>query len=385
MTIIWVENGLVVTPAGMVPGPLLLTLEAGRIAAMGRPPQRGDADDGVRIDLNGGWLVPGFIDTQVNGGGGVLFNDDITVDAIRRIGAAHARYGTTAFLPTLITDTREAIERALAAVEAAMAECVPGVAGLHLEGPFINPARKGIHAEAHIRKLEPELVDLLCRPRDFPILLTLAPELADRDDLVRLAEAGILLSIGHSDASYEQAMESFRLGVRGVTHLFNAMSPLHHRAPGVVGAAFDAPDIRCGLIADGIHAAPAVIRIALRVLGTDRIMLVTDAMPGVGTDGKSFMLDGREIRINGVSCTDEDGTIAGSNLDMASALRNLIAFTGTDMSAASRMASAVPAAFLGLGTDRGAIDVGQRADFVVLDAGMDVMETWIGGVRAWAR
>lgn len=380
MTRLLVENGSILTGDGLL-ARALITFDGQKIVALEDFAGGGAADH--RLDLAGGWLVPGFIDIQMNGGGGALFNDAPDVATIARIGAAHARFGTTGFLPTLITDTPEAIARALDAVDEAITEGVPGVIGIHIEGPFINPARKGIHARDKIRRLDSATIDLLCRPRRGVTVLTLAPELAEAADIARLAAAGVLLCAGHTNASYEEANAAFAAGVRGVTHLFNAMSPFTHRAPGVVGAVLLDDGVWCGLIADGFHVTPAALRLALKVKGPERVLLVSDAMPGVGLDSESFQLDGRTITIENGLCTDAAGTLAGSNLDMASALRNMVTMAGADVFAASRMASANPAAFLGLASERGQLAPGQRADFVVLDGDLQVRQTWIGGDIAW--
>ena len=331
------------------------------------------------IDLKGGWLLPGFVDTQVNGGGGVLLNDQPSAAGVAAIAAAHAQFGTTALMPTLISDSVEAVAAALDAVDEAIGQGVAGVVGVHIEGPFINPARKGIHSEERLRLLDDATIALLTAKRRGVVMLTLAPELASAEQIAALAAAGVVLSAGHTNASYEQALAGFDHGITGVTHLFNAMTPLQHRAPGVVGAALDRDDVFCGLIVDGVHVAPAAVRLACRVKGADRLMLVTDAMPGVGNGGQPFMLDGRPIYVRDGKCTDAAGTLAGSGLDMASALRNTLAMTGLPIGDISTMASATPAAFLGLAERMGRLALGQAADFVVLDAGLAVQQTWIGG------
>lgn len=351
-----------------------LTLDGGRIVSVG---DAGHADQ--VIDLQGGYLLPGFVDTQVNGGGGVLFNDCPTADGVAAIAAAHARFGTTALLPTLISDSVEAVAAALDAVDDAIAQGVPGIVGVHIEGPFINPARKGIHSEARLRRLDDAAMALLTRPRRGVVMLTIAPELAAPEQIVALARSGVIISAGHTDATYEEAIAGFDHGVRGVTHLYNAMTPLQHRAPGMVGAAFDRDDVYCGLIVDGVHVATPAVRLACRVKGPERLMLVTDAMPGVGNGGQPFMLDGRPIYVRDGMCIDAAGTLAGSGLDMATALRNTITMTGLPMEQVSQMASATPAAFLGLEGRIGRIAPGMAADFVVLGADLRVAQTWIGG------
>lgn len=346
----------------------------GRIAAIGT-----DASGSPDVDLDGGWIVPGFIDVQVNGGGGVLFNDDPTADAIAAIGAAHARFGTTAFLPTLISDSPEKMAAALDAAEAAIAAGVPGVVGVHIEGPFINPARRGIHQAERIRRLDPALLELLARPRAGRVMLTLAPERVDLDDIRTLAGRGVIVCAGHTDASYEQTCAAIAAGVTGFTHLFNAMSPFRHRAPGAVGAALEAADCWCGLIVDNAHLHPAAVRIAVRAKGPDRIVLVTDAMPAVGADSASFVLQGKRIEVRDGICTDADGTLAGSGLDMATAFRNTVAITGLSPAEVVRMSSESAAALLGIGATHGSLAVGKRADWVLLDRELRPRGTWIGG------
>lgn len=346
----------------------------GRIAALD-PGISGSPD----IDLGGGWLVPGFIDTQVNGGGGVLFNDDIGVDAIAAIGAAHAGFGTTAFLPTLISDSPDHIAAALDAADAAIAAGVPGVVGVHIEGPFINEAKRGIHEADRIRPIDASLVALLSKPRNGRVVLTVAPELVGPEYIRALAGCGVIVCAGHTNASYDEVRAAIDAGMTGFTHLFNAMSPLTHRAPGAVGAALDSPGTWCGLIVDNSHLHPATVRIAIKAKGLDRIMLVTDAMPSVGTDQTDFTLQGKHIQVHDGVCTYEDGTLAGSDLDMATAFRNAVAITGLAPAEVVRMSSESAAAFLGLSATHGTLTAGRRADWVVLDAELRARATWIGG------
>ncbi|MBB3954102.1 N-acetylglucosamine-6-phosphate deacetylase [Novosphingobium sediminicola] len=369
--------------AGQWRSSVRLTMDGGRIVSVDDAGDIGGGADAV-IDLRGGYLLPGFVDTQVNGGGGVLFNDCPTADGVAAIAAAHARFGTTALLPTLISDSVEAVAAALDAVDDAIAQGVPGIVGVHIEGPFINPARKGIHSEARLRRLDDAAMALLTRPRKGVVMLTIAPELAAPEQIVALARAGVIISAGHTDATYEEAIAGFDHGVRGVTHLYNAMTPLQHRAPGMVGAAFDRDDVYCGLIVDGVHVATPAVRLACRVKGPERLMLVTDAMPGVGNGGQPFMLDGRPIYVRDGMCTDEAGTLAGSGLDMATALRNTLTMTGLPMNDVSQMASATPAAFIGLEGRIGRIASGMAADFVALNADLGVAQTWIGGTCRFA-
>lgn len=369
-------NGAVHSRDGWLDG-AALDLAEGRIAAV----QAGDAAGDEIVDLAGGSLVPGFIDTQVNGGGGVLFNDAPTVAGIATIARAHAGFGSTAILPTLISALPEVIATGLDAVDEAIAAGVPGCIGIHVEGPVLNRVRKGIHSEDHLRPLDDTLIDLLTRPRAGRVLFTVAPEYLSADHARALLDAGVILSVGHSDADYDATRQAFAMGVTGVTHLFNAMSALHHRAPGMVGAALENTEVWCGLIADGFHFHPALLRIVLRSRPLDRFVLVTDAMSCVGSDITQFDLDGRTIYVGEGRCVDAQGTLAGASLDMAAAVRNTVAMGGISLAQAVDMASRSPAAFLGLGDQRGAIAPGLVADFVQLDAAQRPVATWIGGQR----
>lgn len=374
MSTLGFRNGRIVTP-GAVCDRLTMAVEDAQITVMDA-----DADDGAALDLEGGWLVPGFIDTQVNGGGDVLFNDSQDVATIARIGAAHARYGTTAFLPTLISGTFDAIERALDAVDAAIEQGVAGVVGIHIEGPFLSVERKGIHDAGNFRPLDDAALALLTRPRRGVVMVTLAPENCPPEAVRALVAAGVIVSIGHSNATYAQTQAAIAAGARGITHLYNAMSGLHHREPGVVGAAMDDASLYCGVIVDGVHVHPAALRIALAARPHDRFMLVTDAMPCVGGERGEFMLNGERIRVEDSVCLNDAGTLAGCNLDMASAVRNMHAL-GVSVEDAVAMASANPADFLGLSGKFGRLVPGHRADFVWLDRHLEVRGTWIGGGR----
>ncbi len=329
-----------------------------------------------------GLLAPGFIDVQVNGGGGVLFNAEPTVEAIRAIGAAHRRFGTTGFLPTLITDRREKMAAAIVAVSAARAAAMPGVLGIHLEGPFLNPERKGAHDAAFMREMDEGDIALMTSLGGGRTLVTLAPEMVPADAIARLAAAGVVVAAGHTAASYETIKAARRHGLSGFTHLFNAMPPLASRDPGPAGAALDDPDAWCGIIVDLHHVAPATLRIALAARGPDRMMLVTDAMPSVGSDLAHFDLLGQTVRRENGMLTTADGTLAGSDLDMAGAVRNTVAHVGVRLEDALRMASLAPAAFLRLDNERGRIKPGFRADLVLLDDRLEVTETWIDGVTS---
>jgi len=333
-------------------------------------------------DLGGKLLLPGFIDSQVNGGGGVLFNDAPGVEAIRAIGAAHRKFGTTGFLPTLISADLDVVAEAIEAVQAALAAKVPGVLGIHIEGPFLNVERKGIHDPDKFRELDPAAIELLTALRGGRTLVTLAPEMTTPAMIRKLADAGVVVSAGHTNATYQQIRGALQEGLSGFTHLFNAMSQLTGREPGVVGAALDDPDSWCGIIVDGEHTDPVVLRISMRCKRHDRFMLVTDAMPGVGTNNKSFVIGGRKITVSGNLCIDEDGRLAGSNIDMASCVRNAISMLGLPLAEAVRMASQYPAEFLGLAHEVGRIAPGYKANLVLADEQLQVLETWIDGQAA---
>jgi N-acetylglucosamine-6-phosphate deacetylase len=370
-------NARVLADEGFVDGRVVL-IEGDRIAALVSPddPRCGRA---TRRDLGGAYLVPGFVDCQVNGGGGVLFNDDPSVESIRRIGAAHRRYGTTGFLPTLISDDLSVIASAIGAVRQAIEGGVPGVIGVHIEGPFINALRKGAHDPAKFRDLDAQGVALLSSLGVGRTLVTLAPELTTPETIRTLVGAGVVISAGHTNGTFEEVREAFLHGVSGVTHLFNAMSPLTNREPGAVGAALHDPDCWCGLIVDGRHVHPAALQIALRCKRPDRFMLVTDAMPSVGSGQPSFMLQGRRIEVKDGVCVDENGTLSGSAIDMASAVRNCVELLALPLEQAARMASTYPAEFLGLGGELGRIAPGYRANLALLDDRINVVETWIDG------
>lgn len=352
-----------------------VTVDGDRIVRVG--PASG-APNGETVDLAGQTLVPGFIDTQVNGGGGVLFNDCPTVECIDAIGRAHRRFGTTGFLPTLISDDLSVIDTAIDAVEAAIAQGVPGVLGIHIEGPYLNESRKGVHDASKFRTLDAEAVARLTRLKGGKTLVTLAPEMTTPEMIRALVAEGAVVAAGHTDADYAQTRAGIGAGMTGFTHLFNAMSPLTSRAPGAVGAALEDINAWCGLIVDGVHVDPVVLKLALRCRPLNRFMLVTDAMPSVGSGDDHFFLQGRRIDVRDGVCRDENGVLAGSDLNMAAAVRNVCNLLDLDLEAAVAMASTWPAAFLGL-QDTGRIAVGCRANLVVIDEAREVTESWIDG------
>jgi len=371
-------NGRVLVAGGLKEG-LAVRLSGGRIAAVGRPEEI--AAGAIRRDLEGQLLLPGFIDLQVNGGGGVLFNDAPSPEAIAEIGRAHRRFGTTGFLPTLISDDLEVVGLAIDSVRAALRAGTPGLLGVHIEGPFLSVRRKGVHDPSKFRELEADLVPLLTSLEVGRTLVTLAPEKARPVLIEALVRAGVVVSAGHTNASFATMKTALDHGLSCFTHLFNAMSPLTSREPGVVGAALDDQRSWCGIIVDGRHVDPVVLKIALKCKPHDKFVLVTDAMPSVGSRD-AFTLQGRPITVKDGVCVDAYGTLAGSNLDMASAVRNAMNLLELDLETAVNMASRNPAELIGMGGELGRIAPGYRADLVLASDDLEVLETWIGGAES---
>lgn len=341
-----------------------------------------------RVELKGGKLVPGFIDVQVNGGGGVLLNDGPSIEAIRTICDAHFAFGTTALLPTLITDMPEITAAAIAAGKAAAQEKVAGFLGLHLEGPHLSLTHKGTHDPKLIRPMDDaDLLAIIEAVQELPVLLTtVAPETVSAEKIRAMVDGGVIVSLGHSGASYEVALAAKDAGATMVTHLFNAMSQLGHRSPGVVGAVLESGELSAGLIADGFHVDKASMAIALRAKqGPAKIFLVTDAMSTIGTDITSFTLNGRKITRAGGRLTLDDGTLAGADLDMISAVRFVHRELGLSLDEALRMASLYPAQSIRIDHHYGRLAPGYIANIVHLDEKLDVNHVWIGGDSHYAR
>jgi N-acetylglucosamine-6-phosphate deacetylase len=327
----------------------------------------------------GAWLAPGFIDVQVNGGGDVLFNAEPSASALARIAAAHRRFGTTALLPTLITDRTETMRAARDAVAAAMRD-QPAILGIHFEGPFLSPARGGVHERSLIRKPETAETEIVRGLRGGVTLVTLAPEEVPAGFIAALVRDGVRVALGHSRADYEQTRRAIAEGLTGFTHLFNAMPPLESRAPGPIAAALESPGCWYGLIADGVHVHPAMLRLALR--GSGQPMLVSDAMPPTGGTLRSFALYGEDIALRENRLVRRDGTLAGAMLDMASAVRNAVRLLDLTLPQALRLATRAPAEFLGLGDRLGRLAAGYRADLVAFDpATLQVHATWVAGEK----
>ncbi|MDQ7019539.1 MAG: N-acetylglucosamine-6-phosphate deacetylase [Robiginitomaculum sp.] len=372
-----IVNACVMTPDGFVDGQSVL-FESGKIIKVCDDANR-PASVPVDSDLDGMMLVPGFIDIQVNGGGGVLFNDSPTVDAIAAIGEAHRQFGTTGFFPTLISDDLQVMERAIKAVDDAIEAGVPGVLGIHLEGPFLNPEKSGVHDLSKFMRIGADDVALMASLQRGKTIVTLAPEMTTPAVIGALHHHGVIVSAGHTQASYEETCGALEAGLRGFTHLFNAMRPMTSRQPGIIAAALEDKRAWCGVIADGYHVHPAMLRLARRAKAEEQIFLVTDAMPSVGAAHKDFSLGATDIAVADGKCMTGDGTLAGSDLDMISAVRNTMKFLGVDLSQAVRMASHVPARFARLHQRLGQIRPGLQADFIALSMHHEIINVWVKG------
>jgi len=369
-------GGQILTPGGFLDGHAVLA-DGETIEAIVR---RDDIPVDARvIDLEGGILLPGFIDIQVNGGGGVLLNTNPTAEGIKAIMEAHRGYGTTGMLPTIISDDLEVVAETIKAIDAAIEAGVPGILGIHIEGPFLSVAKKGAHDAAKIRTLDEEAVELLASLKNGVTHVTLAPEETTPEMISQLAEKDVVISMGHTNASYEEATAGLDAGITGFTHLYNAMTPLVGRDPGVVGAALADKNSYAGVIVDGFHVANGSLKAALNAKGTDHIILVTDAMPSVGMQDKAFDIMGTPVTVENGRCTYADGTLAGSDLDMISAVRNSCDWLGVSLADAAHMASKVPAEFLGISETHGTIEAGRRASFVLVDGDRNVRQVWIDG------
>ena len=365
----WHDNAAVVIRQGLIEG----------IAARGEI----DSETGMEVMPPGMLLAPGFIDLQVNGGGGILLNDDPSPQAMRAIARAHRRTGTTACLPTLITDHRSKAVAAIAAAKSAAGS--DGILGLHLEGPFISPARPGIHRSDYIMAAAASDLDWLGQLSEAgSSLVTLAPECVPDGFVKTLACSRIRVSVGHSEASGDVVSAAIDDGLSGVTHLFNAMPAMSARAPGIVGVALADARLTAGIILDGIHVDPLVARAAFAAKAPGTVALVSDAMPTVGTELDRFELMGRQIWLRGGRLVSDDGTLAGAHLNLASAVRNAVKLVGVSLDDALRAASLVPARFLGLDRERGTLRAGARADMVALTRNLDVISTWLAGERVEA-
>ncbi|MEA9392282.1 N-acetylglucosamine-6-phosphate deacetylase [Acerihabitans sp. TG2] len=334
-------------------------------------------------DLAGATLTPGFIDLQLNGCGGVQFNDSLgalSVETLEIMQRANIKSGCTSFLPTLITSTDEFMHLAIDVMRAFLAQHKHQALGLHLEGPYLNPIKKGTHDPALMRRPEPAMIDYLCANADVIAKITLAPEMVDAAVIHQLTQAGILVSAGHSSATYDQAKIGFAAGIGIATHLFNAMQPLSGREPGLIGAIFDTPALYCGVIADGLHVNYANIRNAKRIKG-EKLLLVTDATAPAGADPAidQFIFAGKTIYYRDGLCVDENGTLSGSALTMIEAIRNSVEHVGIALDEALRMATLYPAQALGIESQLGVIRVGRVANLTAFNRDYRITKTIVNG------
>jgi N-acetylglucosamine-6-phosphate deacetylase len=328
-------------------------------------------------------LVPGFIDLQVNGGGNILFNSVPSLEGIKTIIDAHIPFGTTAMLPTLITDKIEVMQQAADAVATAIKQKVAGIIGIHFEGPHLSVAKKGAHLAQYIRPISTAEWQILSRRDLGQILVTLAPENVSPEDIRRMTDLGIKVCLGHSNASYEVAQKAIDAGADGFTHLYNAMSPLQGREPGLVGCAFLNQQSYCGLIVDGHHVNYHSAKVALQIKSQGRVFLITDAMPPVGCSENEFELMGRKVTLAKGKLTLDSGELAGSVLDMATGVRNIYQHLALPLEEALRMASLYPAQYINQATVLGKLTVGCQADMVVMNNNQQVKSTWIAGKKVY--
>lgn len=330
-----------------------------------------------------GLVVPGYIDLQVNGGGGVLFNDSPSIDTLKTIMTAHAKFGTTSMMPTLITDKIEVMEEAAEVMAEAIFQKMPGILGIHFEGPHLSVAKKGTHCAELIRSISDAEWQILSRKDIGQVIVTLAPETVPVQDIIRMVKLGIKVCLGHTNADYATAQRAVDAGATGFTHLFNAMSPLKGREPGVVGCALLNDETQCGLIVDGHHVDYASCQLAIKAKPAGGVFLVTDAMPPVGTDMKEFPLYDRTVYVENGKLTSTTGELAGSSLDMETAVKNTHLGLKIPLDESLRMASLYPARFLYANKEvvRGALKVGMQADMVILNDDLSVLETWVGGEK----
>jgi len=340
--------------------------------------------DLTRVDVVAkGLVVPGYIDLQVNGGGGVLFNDAPTLAKLKTMTHAHAMFGTTSMMPTLITDSVEIMKQAADVIAQAIEQKMPGIIGIHFEGPHLSLAKKGTHCGEMIRPIADAEWRIINRKDIGQVMVTLAPETVSNDDITRLVNQGIKVCLGHSNANFQQAQSAVDAGASGFTHLFNAMSPLQGREPGMVGCALLNDSTFSGLIVDGYHVDYASCQLAIKTKPKGRVFLVTDAMPVVGTTLTEFPLYDRTVYLDGGKLSSTTGELAGSSLDMATAVKNTHQHLNIALNESLRMASLYPAQYLYADQilKRGTLTVGMQADMAVLAEDLSVRETWIGGKR----
>lgn len=328
--------------------------------------------------LNGANVSPGFIDLQLNGCGGVMFNDQITADTIHVMHQANLKSGCTSFLPTLITSSDDDMKAAVSAARDYQSQYQNQSLGLHLEGPYLNVAKKGIHSIDYIRHSDDAMIQFICDNADVVTKVTLAPELTPEKHIKQLVDAGIIVAAGHTNSSYVEARKGFEAGITFATHLFNAMTPIAGREPGTVGAIYDTPDVYTGIIADGFHVDYANIRIAHKLKG-EKLVLVTDAVAPAGADMDHFIFVGKKVYYRDGKCVDENGTLGGSALTMIEAVQNSVEHVGIALDEALRMATLYPARAIGVDNKLGTIRKGLVANLTVFDREFHVKATVVNG------
>ncbi|WP_339900178.1 N-acetylglucosamine-6-phosphate deacetylase [Paraglaciecola polaris] len=351
-----------------------LSLVQGKLASI-----RASSADDTNLAFYRGRLVPGFIDVQVNGGGGVLFNQQPNVAALAQMSQAHMQFGSTGLMPTLITDELPVMRQATQAIADAISQHTPGILGVHFEGPHLSRPKKGVHDESFIRPISDDELALYLRNDLGKVIVTLAPENVSPDIISQLCQSGVKVCLGHSNADASTVIKAIEAGADGFTHLFNAMSAMQSREPGMVGVALNTPHTYAGLILDHYHTDPICSEIAIKIKGIDKIMLVTDAMGLIGTNDETFVFGDQKITRVGNKLTTENGTLAGSHLDMLSAVKHAVNDLALSLEDAVTMASTTPAHYLGLQASHGDIAVGKQADFVLLDQELNITALWQSG------
>jgi len=325
-----------------------------------------------KIDVKGNLISSGFIDLQLNGCGGVLVNDALNRDTLQKMHETNLKYGCTMYAPTLITCSDEKILNSLNYMEKLEGLEDLGVIGLHIEGPYIAKEKRGTHQEKHIRVLSDEIIDKISKSKTT--IVTLAPENARVEHIEKLSKAGIKVSIGHTNATYNEVVEKIPHGISMATHLYNAMSSFTHREPGAVGAVLDSSNLTAGIIADGLHVHYSAIRVAHRALG-ERLFLVTDAASPAGTDIPEFYFEGKKVTHKNGELRNEEGALAGSVLTMIDGVKNLVEHVGLDVQEALKMASIYPAKAVNIDDRYGLVKEGYFADLVILDDKLDLVKT----------
>lgn len=371
-------NGRIVTPNGILDKGSVEVC-AGLITGVNGS-MTADCSDAHLIDLEDDYLLPGFVDLQVNGGGGLLFNDDPSATTAIKIAQAHRAFGTTSLLPTLISDDLDKVEQAIKAIDGEVGRNTPGIEGVHIEGPFLSVEKRGVHDERKLQQLSDEAIRILTSAEQAQVVVTLAPERAQLDQIAYLVGCGVKVCIGHTNGTFDQTRSALAAGVSGFTHLFNAMPAMQSRSPGVIAAALES-SAWCSVIIDGKHVHPAMLRLAWRAKPDRRLMLVTDAMPVVGADMDHFYLNEQRINVADGVCRSENGTLAGTALSMIEAVRNAMTMLDLGIEEASKMASSTPCSFLGIDDRTGSIAPGRQADLLRISPSLAIRQVWIGGIE----